>query len=381
MTPERTLADHPERAQLDGRSVTGSTPDSSRFEELYRRLWGSCPSGHDTGWPALLDRLAHEMVLRIEGLQTVLDASCGPGLLVRAFRRRGIAAAGADVSQEAVDSAPDDVRPWCRLRQPADPISERYDLAVCINVTRHLTEGSRPAYFRTLTAAADSVLFVETGDTLLRSRTAAVEWIHLFAGHGFAPDLEFHLSFLPGCTMLLRRKAAFPAEVVNIFAESLALRYRVMALQSGPEGVELARLRERVWFLENQLERERDYLNTLRGMHTYLLQEVRKPAQPASFAAAPSLASALPVDMEGLLARVRAEVSSSIAAVSRPVPETHPDSYAYVSRLESHIRSVERAVQNVNDAVNSILQSRIWRTLVSASGILLRLTGRGISSN
>jgi hypothetical protein len=63
------------------------------------------------------------------------------------------------------------------------------------------------------------------------------------------------------------------------------------------------------------------------------------------------------------------------AASTSPSRPTEPDRNfgLQLGRLESRMRSVEQRLERVTGQVVSILESRIWRTLVKGSGFLLKI--------
>ena len=365
-----------------GRERQAPTPTASKAaqanaNDYYAQTWGTSTVGP---WTALLEDLADRLV--DAGFQTgkVLDAACGPGLLVAALRRRGVEAFGADSSPEALANAPEGVRRHCRLRKPTEPLDDRYDLILCINAVGRLPDGAQSALLRSLTAAAPALLFVETGDAAdaLARRTGALDWMERFAGYGFAPSLSFSAPGFGDCALLLQQGPAPAPDVMRLLAECMQLR-AAAPRPSPAAAVELARAQERARLLEGQLLREREYLETLRGTHAFLTQEVQK-LRAAS--AATSGERAAQVDMEALLARIREQLAAGGPGIIAQdevwhIVQDQTDLRAQFARLERRTTGVERSLQHITDRVDSILKSKIWRTLVSAGGVVLRLTGRG----
>jgi SAM-dependent methyltransferase len=64
--------------------------------------WGMPAAGE---WRALLEGIADRLLDTGLKLEKVFDAACGSGLLVQAFRKRGVQAFGGDSSSVAVASA------------------------------------------------------------------------------------------------------------------------------------------------------------------------------------------------------------------------------------------------------------------------------------
>jgi hypothetical protein len=117
-----------------------------------------------------------------------------------------------------------------------------------------------------------------------------LEWIGLLGGYGFAPNLSFDATFAAPHAMLLERGTRLASEVERIFSECIDRRYQAAfegGSNNGPEAC--ARYKERAAILEGQLIREREYLETLRGTHAFLVQEVQQLRErPAKFGGGPA---------------------------------------------------------------------------------------------
>jgi hypothetical protein len=77
------------------------------------------------------------------------------------------------------------------------------------------------------------------------------------------------------------------------------------------------------------------------------------------------------VDKLSELLRQRALQPPANASTPRPA-EPDRNIGLQLGRLESRMRSVEQRLERVTGQVASILESRIWRTLVKGSGFLLK---------
>ena len=76
----------------------------------------------------------------------MLDVGCAKGFLVKVFRDQGIEAWGVDVSEYAISSAPDDVRPYLRqvdLNKDALPFGDGYfDFVTFLATIEYLADSS-----------------------------------------------------------------------------------------------------------------------------------------------------------------------------------------------------------------------------------------------
>lgn len=82
-----------------------------------------------------------QLIKEILEPKKVLDAGCGPGLLVLMLREIGLDAVGVDMSTYALETAPATVRPYLTrgsiLKLPYG--EQEFDLVVCREVLEHLT--------------------------------------------------------------------------------------------------------------------------------------------------------------------------------------------------------------------------------------------------
>ncbi len=74
------------------------------------------------------------------GARSALDVGCAKGFLVRALRRQGVDAWGADLSEYAVNTAPDEVRPWLRVGRCQDlPFPDSlFDALILMETLEHI---------------------------------------------------------------------------------------------------------------------------------------------------------------------------------------------------------------------------------------------------
>lgn len=74
------------------------------------------------------------------GVKSALDVGCAKGFQVRALRRKGIDAWGIDLSEYAVSTAPEEVRPWLRACsiQEADFPAGSFELVLAMELMEHI---------------------------------------------------------------------------------------------------------------------------------------------------------------------------------------------------------------------------------------------------
>ena len=181
------------------------------YDNFYYNHYGPAHQRYDRDQPvwgelfrSIADRIAREIAPA-----TVLDAGCAKGFLVEALRDRGIEAFGIDVSEHAIASVRDDIRPHCWAGSLSDPLPQKYDLITCIEVLEHIPVESIDAVVANLCEHTDDVLMSSTPDeyadpTHLNVRPAEY-WVEIFGRHGFHHDLLYDPSFIQPWAMRLRR--------------------------------------------------------------------------------------------------------------------------------------------------------------------------------
>src|SRR5581483_4975462 len=140
---------------------------------------------------------------------SVLDAGCAMGFLVEALRDRGVEAAGVDISEYAIGKVREDVRCHCWIGSLTDPLPQRYDLIVCIEVLEHLSPHEAERAIENFCKNTDDVLFSSTPFDYKEATHLNVRppdyWAERFARHGFFRDVDFDGAFLTPWAVRFRK--------------------------------------------------------------------------------------------------------------------------------------------------------------------------------
>jgi SAM-dependent methyltransferase len=365
--------------QVRAHGVTAIPEDyGCLYDEAYYRT-GCGPVPYDRSepqWPVIFGRIA-DTLIRSLNPGKVLDAGCALGFLVESLRDRSVEAWGIDISPFAIANVRRDMKAFCRVGSLAEPLDDHYDLITCIEVLEHMPEADAIQAVRNLTGATDMLLFSSTPFDIEEPTHFNVKptlgWLKLFAEHGFAPDLTFDAGFVAPHAMLLRRQAAPSCEVLRLFSE--CIRWRHIAVQNDNRGnilqaevaagqtrvaaevaagqtrvaVEVAAGQTRVAELQAALAREREYVSTLSTLQEQLMREAQE---------------------------IHAQLRDQAGTGRQEFQEMEAGLRREIARVDRRTAELDRIVQGLAGGVEGILQSRIWRTLVSAGGIMLRLTGR-----
>ena len=307
--------------------------------EYYRTGCGPVPySRSEPQWSAFFGMIADQL---IRGLQPrrVLDAGCALGFLVESFWDRGVEAWGIDISPYAISQVRRDMQPYCRVGSLADAIEGRYDLIACIEVLEHMPEEEGRRALANLTAATDTILFSSTPYDIEEATHFNVRpifsWLELFREYGFAPDLNFDVSFVCDHAILFRRtNEPLPDDVLRLFSRYIRQKHEIVTLQTA-----------------------RNELQVLESAH----EEIQANLEAANRQLADLI--------EGRAGRAVVESSTE------ELKDLIKAQSAQIKSLEFRARGIEERSAELSHAVKSILDSRIWRTLVKGGGFLQRFLG------
>lgn len=239
--------------------------------------------GRNEHWLTFFSRIAERIVADIAP-RTVLDAGCAMGLLVEALRDRGVDAHGIDVSEYALRQAREDIRPYVRNASVTDPLPQRYDLIVCIEVLEHLPEASARAATENFASHTDDVLFSSTPSDFSEVTHVTVKppewWAERFARQELFRDVDFDANFITPWAARFRR-GAFPlAQVIAAYERRLwqlsqeisGTRATLAQLQHASREAEnasarIAALETQIEALEVRTKEEREAFETMRIRH------------------------------------------------------------------------------------------------------------------
>ena len=374
--------------------------------EYYQKSCGPIPYDRsEPQWSMVFGRIADELIRSLKP-QRVFDAGCAMGFLVEAFWDRGVHAWGVDISPYAIANVRRDMKPYCRVGSITEPLSEKYDLITCIEVLEHMPESDSAIAIGNLTSATDTILFSSTPFDLNEPThfnvRPTISWLEIFQDHGFSPDILYDASFVAPHAILLRRRAALPNDVLRAFADLVRLRHVCMQRENGANDIaaqlgsvraalesaraEAAQAREsahdaahlratlaaseqQIAELRVQLDNERKQNEMLRHIQQRLTVEVdhlreltqsqqRQGAEPRVDSGLDSRSAA-----DGGKQHMSAEANQS-------------ELYQRIAYLDRRIADHDRAIHSLAWRLGAIMQSRTWRILTRAGGILLRLSGQ-----
>ncbi len=312
--------------------------------EYYSNGFGPVPySRSETQWTTFFGMIADQMIRALHP-QRVLDAGCALGFLVEAFWDRGVAAWGIDISPYAISQVRRDMQPYCQVGSIGDSIEGRYDLITCIEVLEHMPEEQGRRAVANMTAASDTILFSSTpydvNETTHFNVRPVLWWLEVFREYGFAPDLNFDVSFVCDHAILFRRAGEpLSDEVLRLFSRFIRQKHEIVLSQTA---------RNELQVLEAAHEEIQANLEAANRQLADLIE-----TRAGRGVAAP------PPDAEAV-----EELKDLIRAQS-----------AQIKSLEFRARAIEERGAEASYALKSILESRIWRTLVKGGGLLQKFFG------
>lgn len=179
------------------------------FDACYYARSCGRPYKRDAEWLAFFGGIADRIATDIHP-RRVLDAGCALGLLVETLRDRHIEAFGIDISEFAIDHVYEPIKAFCRRASVIEPLGERYDLVVCIEVLEHMAAADAEAAVANFCAHSQDVLFSSSPSDFREATHFNVHppehWATLFARHGLYRDVDFDASFITPWAVRFRHR-------------------------------------------------------------------------------------------------------------------------------------------------------------------------------
>ena len=182
------------------------------FTEFYEKNGGGNYTEKEK-WMPFFITVAEENIRRYNP-KTVLDAGCAMGYIVEALRDRGVEAYGIDISEYAIDSVREDIKPYCRVHSIIEPLPlefpQKFDLILTIEVLEHLFPEDGEKAIENLCRYTDMIIFSSTPDDIEDRTHVNVQlieyWARLFSIHSFYREVSASLDFICPWAKLFVRK-------------------------------------------------------------------------------------------------------------------------------------------------------------------------------
>jgi SAM-dependent methyltransferase len=319
-------------------------------------------------WARFFGQIAARLIESLKP-RRVLDAGCAMGFLVEAFWDRGVEAWGIDISPFAIENVRRDMREYCRVASISTDIEGTYDLITCIEVLEHMRESDAQEAIRRICAATDTILFSSTPTDLTEPTHFNVRpllyWMRSFQENGFAPDLCFDAGFVTPHAMLMRRSAPWHPDVLQTMVALLQARASLVDAHA-----QISALNGTAAELER-----------LRAEHNRLMQEEGARAKREEAGVEEQQARAR-LDRE--VAEIRGQYAQSQQQIGQ-IEELANDTLHRLQSVQAFAESLRHKMDTQFGAIDgelsgvvaqqrSMLDSRIWRSLVAAGAALGRVT-------
>jgi hypothetical protein len=232
---------------------------SELFDAYYYAHGCGRPYQRDDEWLGFFSHVAQHITQKIQP-RTVLDAGCAMGFLVEQLRGQGVEAWGFDISPYAIANVAPEIQPYCWVGSATEPLQQRYDLIVSIEVLEHMAQDEAERAVANLCLYTDDVLFSSTPFDYKEATHFNVQppeyWAELFALQGFYRDVDFDASFLTPWAVRFRRSAEPPHRLARdyerrfwlLWKENTDLRSLISEMRAGLADAEATN--ERVRALE-----------------------------------------------------------------------------------------------------------------------------------
>lgn len=206
------------------------------FDAFYYHNCCGRPYARDEHWLTFFGGIAERIVADLQP-KRVLDAGCAYGFLVEALRARGVEAFGVDLSPYAIEQVHPSIKPYCRVGSIAEPLAERYDLIVSIEVVEHMPAAEAERAIAAFCAATDRVLFSSSPSDYREPTHVNVHplehWAEQFARLGVYRDVDFDASFITPWAALFARSTEQMHRLVRSYERRFA---ELQAAESGARG-------------------------------------------------------------------------------------------------------------------------------------------------
>ncbi len=167
-------------------------------ENYYRTGLGNIPYDRDIQrgrWLNFFSTIADHVLLSND-INRVLEVGCAKGFLVECLRDRGADAYGFDISEYAISTVRNDIKPFCSIGSADDPNQYigMYDVIICIEILEHLTEKMGIKAIDLMCQHTKKILFSSSPDDFEEKTHINVQppeyWDLQFAKNGFVRSLE-----------------------------------------------------------------------------------------------------------------------------------------------------------------------------------------------
>jgi len=239
-----------------------------KFDDYYYATSCGRPYQRDDEWLNFFGTIAEKIKSEINPT-TVLDAGCALGFLVEKMRKNDIQAFGCDISEYAISQTHESIKPYCWIASLTDPIQNRYDLIVSIEVLEHMNKAESELALKNLCNASDDILFSSTPFDYKETTHVNVNnpdyWSEQFAKHGFFRDINFDASFITPWAVRYRRRN----EPVHRLVKEYEQIFWRLKKENSDLRVLASELESKIPSLEKEVEIKTNEINEIRNSESW----------------------------------------------------------------------------------------------------------------
>jgi len=198
----------------------GITDPSKLFDKLYYTHNCGRPYERDDEWITFFRKIADRAVTDFSP-KSVLDAGCAKGFLVEGFHSAGVEAWGRDISEYAIQNVHPSIKDYCAVGSIADPLPQKYDLIISIEVIEHMPLEESIRAIENLCKHTDNILISSSPYDFKEVTHINVHppdfWVRQFARFGFYHDLDYDASYITPWAMRFYRQEGSVQSVVQMY--------------------------------------------------------------------------------------------------------------------------------------------------------------------
>lgn len=202
--------------------------EQTLFDSHYFQHGCGIPYERNKHWLTFFDKIAKTIARDITPT-TMIDAGCAKGFLVEALRNNSVQAWGIDISEYAINSVHESVKPYCQQGSVVEPFNQRYDLLISIEVLEHLQKEDSEKAVQNFCAHTDDILFSSSPYDYAEATHFNVQppeyWSECFARHGFYRDVDFDASFITPWAVRYRKKTEPSHKIIRDY-DRLFAKYK-----------------------------------------------------------------------------------------------------------------------------------------------------------
>lgn len=188
--------------------MTSPSDSTQLFDEFYYAHNCGLPYERSEDWLAFFRKIAERAAADFNP-QSVLDAGCAKGFLVEGFRQIGVNAWGIDISAYAIGEVHPNAQAFCSVGSIADPLPQKYDLIINIEVVEHMPPEEANRAIENLCCYSDNILISTSPFDFKEITHINVHppdfWVRAFARHNFYRDLDYDASYITPWAMRFQR--------------------------------------------------------------------------------------------------------------------------------------------------------------------------------